>query len=178
MSTHIMLDLETMGTTPDAAIAAIGAAALRDTDLQVADSFYVVTDLQSAAAQGGALCADTVRWWLAQADAARLEIAGPGMHISVALQALTHWMRKMGPPEELLVWGNGGDFDPVILGGAYRRAGLPQPWGAYNSRCYRTLRKALPSVPPPARTGTKHHAGDDAMHQALHLASLLRSLAP
>jgi len=184
MSTHIMLDLETMGTSPDAAIVAIGAVAfaggLDPYGAAIGARFYCAVDLADAVACGGVIDAPTVAWWMRQSDAARavLRPGGTGMHS--ALAQFAQWLHQQLPEhateDDLRVWGNGADFDPVILGRAYRRCGMPSPWGPYTARCYRTLKALRPDVARPPRVGLHHHAADDAETQARHAVLLLQAL--
>lgn len=82
-------------------------------------------------------------------------------------------------PEELRdkvrIWGNGADFDNVILASVYKRIGMEQPWLYRNNRCYRTLKALHPEIPI-ERVGTHHNAVDDAESQARHLLAIMRSI--
>ena len=71
---HVMLDLETMGTGPTAAITAIGAVAF-SVEAGITDTFYKKVDLESSVRNGGTMDPGTVIWWLGQSDAARKEMA-------------------------------------------------------------------------------------------------------
>lgn len=73
----------------------------------------------------------------------------------------------------MCVWGNGADFDPVLLSSAYRAIGRPPPHKFYNVHCFRTLKNLFP-VEKPARDGTHHNALDDAIHQVKHLHKILQ----
>lgn len=168
----VMLDLETMGTGPQAAIIAIGAVEFDISTRQIGERFYAVIDLESAVACGGIMDASTVLWWLRQSDAARGAFARDGEHIGVVLQRFSDWMADRGPRDDVRVWGNGAAFDNVILASAYRNSHLPLPWGFWNDRCYRTVRAQHPTVPM-RRTGTHHNAVDDADSQARHLLDVL-----
>ena len=172
---HIMLDLETMGTGPNAAIVAIGAVEfeLTKTGGQLGDSFYQCISLESAMSSGGQVDAGTVLWWLKQNDAARAMFAQPAVGAIEALMNFSAWMAKRGEPKNLRVWGNGASFDNVILHSAYRRADLGLPWNSFNDRCYRTVKSMHPAAPAIQRTGTHHNAKDDAINQANHLIAML-----
>lgn len=62
----VMVDLETAGTGPDAAILAIGAVAFdRDTG-RLGPTFYTTINLASAVATGGQIEPATFTWWLQQ----------------------------------------------------------------------------------------------------------------
>lgn len=173
---HIMLDLETMGTRPDAAIVAIGAVAFDHNGLGA--EFYTTISLSSAMTCGGTVDADTVCWWMGQSDEARKLFQERGEMMPAALHNFRHWLDRVSGDnveqrDSFEVWGNGADFDNVILASAYRNAGLTQPWGKFKNRCYRTASKLLPGTTPLARTGLKHHALEDAKYQAANMLHLL-----
>lgn len=172
---HVMLDLETMGTGPNAAIVAIGAVEfeLTKTGGQTGDTFYCVIGLESAMASGGQVDAGTVLWWLKQNDAARAMFTQPTANAVWALEQFSAWMAARGDRKQIRVWGNGASFDNVILASAYRRAALPLPWNSFNDRCYRTVKSMHPAAPAIQRTGTHHNALDDAINQANHLIAML-----
>lgn len=168
----VMLDLETMGNGPHAAIVAIGAVEFDVLTQQIGDRFYAAVDLESAVFSGGVMDASTVLWWMEQSDAARGAFAQGGDNISVALQRFAGWMENRSPLDEVRVWGNGAAFDNVILASAYRRNNTRQPWQFWNDRCYRTVRALYPDVQM-HRQGTHHNALDDAESQARHLIAML-----
>jgi exodeoxyribonuclease VIII len=170
---HVMLDLETLGSGPNAAIIAIGAVRF-DPDLQcIGETFYRVIDLESATQAGGQIDASTALWWLKQTDAARAAISQPGVPIAEALNDFAGWLNasKDGP----LIWGNGAAFDNVILASAYKRLHNKNPWPHWNDRCYRTLKNLRPEIKL-ERIGTDHHALDDAMNQARHAITILNAI--
>lgn len=169
---NIMIDLETMGNGPSAAIVAIGAVAF-DLDAQtIGDEFYARVDLASSVEHGGSIDASTVMWWLTQSDAARNEIArAGGEHIAVALSNFSVWSASESAKRDMIVWGNGASFDNVILRGAYHRIDAKTPWDWWNDRCYRTV-KAQNRHVRIERNGTHHNALDDARSQALHLLAI------
>lgn len=167
---HVMLDLETMGNGPSAAIVAIGA--VRFGDGVTGDEFYERVNLESSLAIGLKMDASTVLWWMQQSDAARAELyRRDGCPIELALEKFAAWL----PPLDAQVWGNGASFDNVILNTAYRFAGKEGPWKFWNDRCYRTIKALHPHIKVEQR-GTHHHALDDARSQARHLMQILPAL--
>ena len=177
MTRHIMIDLETMGTGPRSAIAAIGAVEFELCGMGLGATLYRRVNLRSAMEAGLVLDADTVLWWLGQSDAARAELTSPD---NVTLQHALYDLAKMiaGPDGDdcsTIVWANGTSFDFSILAEAYRAVKFQQPWKYWNERDYRTVRKIGPPVEC-ERTGTHHNALDDACHQALHLQRVMRRL--
>lgn len=171
----IMLDLETMGTSPDAAIVAIGAVAFDANGGEIGPCFYETIDLASSTALGAVIDAATVKWWLRQSDAARRPISDGGISLVAALEMFRIWVGDVAEPAAVCVWGNGADFDNVILRRAYDREGIPQAWGKYGNRCYRTAKSLRPDIKL-QRIGTHHNAADDAESQARHLVAVLQSL--
>lgn len=172
---NIMLDLETMGTGPNAAIVAIGAVWF-DAVEGIKDIFYSVVDLDSSVKTGGIIDASTVMWWMSQDDLARKEISNSdGVHISRALDDFYEWATHLVPDPEMGIrmWGNGAGFDNVILSSAYDRLGIRRPWNYRNDRCYRTAMEWLPIVNIPFH-GIPHCALHDAMYQAECLIEAIR----
>lgn len=173
MMNDLMLDLETMGSGPNAAIVAIGAVMF---DLEagvVGERFYQVVDLESAVSLGGEIDPATVVWWLKQPDAPRSAFLADGAHINEVLHGFERFISWNSSIARIRIWGNGAAFDNVILASAYRNAGLLLPWKFWNDRCYRTLKAMYPGVNL-ERIGTHHNAVDDAESQARHLISMLK----
>lgn len=174
MTMHdVMLDLETMGKGPRAAIVAIGAVAFSLDAFTVGERFYRVVDLASSVSMGGEIDADTVLWWMRQGDQARAAFATGGEHLQTALMDFAAWLQTRGTTDSVRLWGNGAAFDNVILASAYRAAGLQQPWRHWNDRCYRTIKALHPGVTM-ERIGVHHHAADDAESQAHHLVAMFK----
>lgn len=166
----IMLDLETMGVKPYSPIVAIGAVLFDPKSDQIGETFYQLIDLQSCEDAGLKICADTVLWWLRQSDAARGQLCNPSLERTSLKNALLDF--SMWVPEGAKVWGNGSDFDNVILESAYEVCGQKVPWNYWNNRCYRTVKNLKPSVEI-VREGVHHNALDDAISQAKHLQRIL-----
>lgn len=169
---HCMLDLETMGNTPQAPIIAIGAVMFDLEKRVLGEEFYVVVDLESSVKGGGVMDPSTVLWWMKQSDEARMAFDRKGVAIEVALTEFYVWLAGQSPLERVKMWGNGAAFDNVILAGAYHRAELVVPWKFWNDRCYRTMKALYPQVEL-VRSGTAHNAVDDAVSQAQHLLDIM-----
>ena len=96
MTTEIMLDLETMGTGPDAAIIAIAAVEFDRETGKLGREFYEVVDLASAMAAGSTVEASTILWWMQQSDEARGEFRRAGIEIREALIRFAVWLSEPG----------------------------------------------------------------------------------
>ncbi|EAA3808440.1 3'-5' exoribonuclease, partial [Salmonella enterica subsp. enterica] len=83
----------------------------------------------------------------------------------------------------LKVWGNGANFDNVILRGAFERASLPCLWNYRNDHDVRTmvtLGRAIgfdPKRDMPFE-GDMHNALADARHQAKYVSAIWQKLIP
>ena len=165
-----MVDLETMGNGPEAAIVSIGAVMFNKDCGSVGKTFYLVVDLASSINHGGKVTASTIMWWLQQNQTAREALYLHGSaSLPDALLAFKGFLDEFGG--DVRVWGNGAGFDNVILESAYRNCGIDVPWEFYNNRCHRTYVKERPAIPRPDM-GVKHHALDDAMAQVSHLLAV------
>ena len=168
----VMLDLETMGKGPNAAIVAIGAVEMDFETGKLGREFYRVVDLRTSVLDGGVMDADTVMWWLDQSESARAALK-QGEELWKVLHHFAIWLEER--PRSVKVWGNGAEFDNVILSQAYKHVEKETPWKYYNNRCYRTVKNLFPKIEL-ERTGTHHNALDDAKSQADHLLGIIGSL--
>ena len=168
---NVQIDIETLGTAPDAAIVSIGAVMFDK--YGTGKEFYKIVDAQSSVDDGGTVTISTVEWWMKQNDKARTIFQAEKWSLLEVLMELTDWLGDMCDTNELKVWANSPAFDCVILGSAYMRNQMHMPWRFYNERCHRTM-KAMYKVDHKF-AGTAHNAVDDARNQALHLIKILHT---
>ncbi|MGL5669124.1 MAG: 3'-5' exonuclease [Shewanella sp.] len=169
---HVMLDLETMGNSSNAAIIAIGAVAFNEKE--IVGDYYTQISLESSVEHGMKMDASTVIWWLKQSDNARSAFKDneKASELPVSLVDFSAWVLSLIETHgDVNVWGNGVAFDNVILSNAYKACHLRQPWNFWNDRCYRTLKSTNLHIKM-IRSGTHHNALDDAKSQALHLMDI------
>lgn len=173
MSTHVMIDIETMGDGNEAALLSIGAVKFDPLIDGVLDSFYVAISLASSVAHGLKMSPSTVEWWLdPERQPAWIRYAAEEKHdLYTAMDAFAHWYG----PESLPTWGNGATFDNIITRSGFDKAGVPMPWKFWDDRCYRTLKNLAPDVKL-VRQGVHHNALDDAVSQALHMQQVVAHL--
>lgn len=170
----VVIDLETMGTSPRAAIVAIGAVALLDGE--VYSEHYTRVGLDSSVAAGGEVDGSTIQWWMQQPLESRREIDGtlPDHGLAQALIDFTQWFIQLPSTLGLCVWGNGSIFDCTILRSAYVSVVRFAPWQHRTERDIRTILDLYPEAKDIPFQGVKHHALDDARHEARMLALALR----
>lgn len=183
---NLMLDLETMSTKPDAPIVSIGAVFFDPQSGELGAEFYVPVSLSSAMEQGAIPDGDTIIWWLKQSPEARAAICSTDvMTIADALSELSHFINRHADNTKYLkAWGNGTNFDNVILRSAYERAGQTCPWKFWNDSDVRTIVTLGREIGfDPKRDmpfdGERHNALADAIHQAKYVSAIhQRLLAP
>ena len=176
---HIMLDLETLSTRPNAAILTIGAVKFtpgQTTPTTEDDTFFRRVAIPPLGqANPYHIDSETLWWWVQQSEPARKAAFNPqgALPIRRALVEFTSWLG----PHDYKIWGNGAAFDNAVLAHAYGAEGFKVPWSYKNDRCLRTLWAMAPDIDP-AREGTHHDALDDALHQVKALQAIWQTLTP
>ncbi len=169
---HVMLDLETLDTKPTAVVVAIGAVRFDVNSKQMGEKFYVVPgDWAVQQDNGRTISGNTVEWWLKQDRAAQQALVSSPVTTRDALLAFSTFLQ---PDDQ--IWGNGADFDNIVLGSLYEDFSFKKPWSYSKNRCYRTMKSLGVGPKSAVRVGTHHNAVDDAVTQALHLQEIMEAL--
>lgn len=164
--THCMIDLETMGTAPNAPVVAIGAIYFDPDTGALGETFDAAIDLEDAV-RYGRVSGSTLKWWLGQGDAARQKVVRGRHPAQLVFEKFHEFCRKHG--DDIRPWGNGSSFDITILEYAFGRIlDRPAPWKFWNVRDCRTIKELAAGLTTYTGTldGTAHTALDDATHQA------------
>lgn len=173
---HIMLDIETMGQSGNAAIMSIGACYFDPATSEIGQTFHEQIDIST----NGVIDASTVIWWMKQDDDARSKFYnnGKAKQIDVVLREF----RKFVNPNAQ-IWGNGIAFDNAIIGNAYDNMNGPncRPWKFWNDRDVRTMVELGKIIGiDPKRDfpfeGVKHDALADSIHQAKYVSAIWQAL--
>ena len=138
----IMLDIETLATSPDAVVLTFGAIKFDpfDSSKEMSDGIYFRINVDEQIALGRRVDEGTVDWWGTQSAEVREEALGETDRVSI--EDFTKALNKfvVGATR---IWAQGPVFDIVILENLYRQIGKPAPWQYYTIRDSRTLLKAL-----------------------------------
>ena len=168
MSSHLMVDIEGLGTGPDAAILTIAAQSFDPFGTGHYDRhYYARITLESQ--ENRRIQDDTLAWWatqpLAQAEAFAEEDRVP---LDQALDELYRlaWQHDY-------IWAQGPTYDVNILEHAYKSYNKTQPWQFYRIRDSRTVLSLWPGRPVPP---TSHHALEDTRKQIDILQQTLKHL--
>ena len=175
MNTDIMIDLETLATSTDAAILTIGAVKFdpfgREDQEPSMTPFYVRVDLDSCDEIGLVTNDDTIAWWANQNKEAQEEAFNTEdrIHVRDAFEQLYKfcWGAKR-------VWSNGSAFDIVICETVFKRLNKAVPWNFWQVRDVRTAFDL--GINPQRPPVTAHHALQDAWNQAVGIQNVYNTL--
>jgi hypothetical protein len=174
-NTDIMIDLETLATSTDAAILTIGAVKFdpfgREAQEPSMTPFYVRVDLDSCDEIGLVTNDDTIAWWANQSKEAQEEAFNTNdiIHIRDAFEQLYKfcWGAKR-------VWSNGSCFDIVICEHVFKKVNRAVPWKFWEVRDVRTAFDL--GINPQRPPVTAHHALQDAWNQAVGIQNVYNTL--
>jgi DNA polymerase III epsilon subunit-like protein len=174
-NTDLMIDLETLDTTPTSTILTIGAVKFDpfgdDVNNPKCEKFYVRVDLDSCDALGLTVSPQTIEWWGQQDPKAQEEAFDPTGRISITEAMNQLYKFSWGAKR---IWSHGAAFDVPICEHVFRKIGKAIPWQFWEVRCTRTLFDLgiNPNRPPVL----KHHALEDAWNQAVGVQNVLNTL--
>lgn len=182
--THLMVDLETMGSGPDAPIVSIGAVYFDPSTGNTGAEFYQVVSLESSMSFGMKPDASTIQWWLKQSSEARSAIlVDEAMGLRETLELLADFITENAAngSHTVQLWGNGCSFDNVILRRAYALTETPFAVPFWNDRDVRTMVELGKSVGINPRfdipfEGDMHNALSDARHQVKYVSAIWQRL--
>jgi len=164
MTTHVMIDLETLDTRPSCTILTLGAVKFNPLSQEEPYSeFYVKFDIDEQDKLGRTVSDSTVEWWGKQDPAAQEEAFGEEgrLPVETILTELNKYLVGVD-----VIWGHGYGFDITILEDMYRNVGRPIPWQFWQVKDSRTLFGCLKSDPRKGMQTNLHNALADAYYQA------------
>jgi exodeoxyribonuclease VIII len=181
---NIMVDLETLDTSHSAVVLSIGAVAFDPETGTLGEQLYLEMTEDASFQQkvlGRTISADTVMWWMNQNlqakqvffDYTGAQDKNPRVRTYTALEKFSDFVVKHNAP---YIWGNGADFDNIILGNLYEAAKMTRPWSYSRNRCFRTLKNLGVGPRKYTRYGTHHNALDDAVTQAEHALLIFKAM--
>jgi hypothetical protein len=176
---HIMIDIETMGLNPGAAIASIAAVQFDILTGKTGGEYYQKVCIESCQEYGLKIEASTVKWWMTKSDEAKKELFKEPIDLIFALghlhEFITDIQKELSVEHELLVWATAPRIDFGLLIEAFNRTNIECPWLYRHERDARTIaclnwetKKNAPNV------GTAHNALDDCKYQIGYLSSICR----
>lgn len=163
---NLMIDLETLGTEPNAPVISIGAVFFDKERFK--EEFYTTLNFEQQIDTGRKLDFSTIKWWMFQDNKAKKIFKDIKTDTLTGLKQFTEFcnLYKAKP------WGNGSTFDIAILEDTFRMYKIEIPWKFWNVRDYRTFKQLFPNEIE--REGVYHNALDDAKHQAKNIIENLK----
>jgi hypothetical protein len=163
-----MIDIEGLGTGPDAAILTIAAQSFDPFGTGYYDRHYY-TRITLESQENRRIQDDTLAWWATQPEAQAEAFAEEDrVPLDQALDELYRlaWQHDY-------IWAQGPTYDINILEHAYKSYNKTQPWQFYRIRDSRTVLSLWPGRPVPP---TSHHALEDTRKQIDILQQTLKHL--
>lgn len=162
---HAMIDIETLGKTPDSVILTIGGVKFdpNHPEKGTHSDFYFRFEVDEQLEKGRKTDESTIEWWGQQDPAVMEEALGASNRTSCeeVLHTLNKWL--VGTDA---VWAHGIVFDIVLMESLYNDYNIPYPWPFWKVRDSRTLFGILPKDPRKSKSFDAHNALEDARIQA------------
>ena len=164
---HLMVDLETLATTPDAAILTIGACKFDPRGNNITDQYYERIDLDS---QNRRIDENTIEWWSKQDKQIQEDAFGEGGRIKLSEAMKKLYRFGLGTKN---IWSHGSIFDVVILENVASSLQQGVTWNFWEIRDTRTL---FDIANVEVQVEGKHNALADATAQAYAVQKAYRVL--
>lgn len=176
MAKHLMVDLETLATTPDSVILTIGAVKFdpwgSNVDRSEHNIFYRRIDTESCETLGMIIDPGTLEWWGKQETSIIDEAFNPENRVSIET-AINEFHKFAWGCDAF--WSHGSIFDIMILETYYRKIGKAIPWNFWQIRDTRTIFDL--GYDPEMPTNAKHNALEDAYRQAVGVQNMYKKVA-
>lgn len=170
---NVMVDIETTGTEPGCCVLSIALVPFC-TEYPL-DTFYETISHLDCKLEGLTDDSQTLAWWDKQKPEVQEEAFSGTRSLRSVLESMSHYLAELGEPKNIILWGNGKDFDNVILTHCFKRLRIKQPWHYRNNRCYRDLAAMYPMFPK-GDIAQAHNALHDAQAQASHAETILKAV--
>lgn len=178
---HCMLDLETLGTTPNSVVLSAGAVYFTKEQGIIKES-YSVFSVKKQLKMGRVMDTDTLQWWMKQSPEARkvldeaFESREPHNLANQIMRDLADLKndKQLDDFKNLKIWGNGANFDVVLAESFFLYEYDSIPWKFWNVNCFRMFNKLTKCRDKVKREGVHHNALDDARYQAQCVLAVIK----
>jgi hypothetical protein len=174
MAADIMIDIESLDTSPYCVILTIGAVRFDPKGTGVVERLELRPTIEDQTeVYNRVINDDTIRWWGTQNPAALEEAMGDQDRESFkeCMEKLYKfcWNRRA-------VWSNGASFDCVVMETAWQQLDMRIPWPFYTVRDTRTLYEVAGVKLKDGGHVTSHKAVEDAERQAIVVQKAYKKL--
>jgi hypothetical protein len=165
MKTHIMIDIETLGTNPDCVILSVGAVKFDPFGTTVPQHKTLWRpNIDQQLEAGRTVDEGTLEWWSKQAADIRENAFSTDDRIDLDdfFKSLNRYMTGADK-----IWCQGPQFDMVIIEDLYRQFDHHRNWAYWQVSDCRTIFNMMPVDPRKAIQQNLHRADEDAYWQAV-----------
>ena len=173
---HVMVDLENLGTGPDAMVLSIGACTFGLERRIPEQTFYREINPETAT---GIIDVSTAKFWMEQASKGVMPpMLGAYAQVTAVLNFMD-WLKIVGAYDNLVVWANGTDFDIPKLDRLFKEIKVPTSsvWKYNAVRDCRTIYKLFGNYGIKPERNNYHNALADAVWQAEYLISIVKNVS-
>lgn len=173
MSIHSTIDLETLGTCPNAVILTLGAVRFNPKTEELYDELYLRFDVDSQLDLGRKVDEKTMEWWGKQDKDVMWEALDPEgrLDLNYCLDQLNKFL--VGSSK---IWVHGCGFDSVLLESLYRMLQRPIPWQYWQIQDSRTLFNLMEEDPRKLFQTQLHNALQDSINQSKAIIHTINKL--
>lgn len=180
----IVLDLETLALSEDAAILQIGCVIppfayvkLQTRNKEIPQTFEATIAYEHAVHSEFSKDSDTLDWWEKQSSEAKKSVFSGQDSYEDAFEKLSYWMLAIKACGfEIRLWGNGPEFDNRILDYALNCYNIRGLWSFRDNHSMRTAQLFFPQdkqwCEEMGKFYIKHTALGDAMYEAMILEKI------
>ena len=165
MATHAMIDIETLGTKPNAVILSVGAIKFDPFNSnEPHDGKHWRLDVDAQTEIDREVNEDTLAWWAKQDPEIQEDAFGESGRTDVYqfMKELNGWLTGCEA-----VWCQGPQFDMVILENLFTQFNHHKGWAFWQIMDCRTIFNMMPMDPRKAIQQNLHSADADAYYQAV-----------
>lgn len=177
---HIVVDLETASTKPNARVLTIGASCvkLHNSKSMSTANFYVRITPTCLQQNHRDVDLQTMLWWRKQSRSANYEAFDLTLDRKVTSQALNLFADFIQETANTygtvpFLWGNAASFDLSLLKSLYEDLLFGVPWSYRQEMDLRTLRAMFPELEFKSPGGIDHIAVEDAQNESITLSQIL-----
>jgi hypothetical protein len=188
---HVMIDIETLGTTNDSVILQIGAVGFATNGIDL-DGFFADVSVKEQITIGRKVSEDTLAWWLdgvpsnarhavfTRNDSDMLSFSEALIQLNKYIVKCLNEDTKNNTPYDR-VWANSPTFDLGILRNAMKTCAITPAWKYWQEADVRTIKVVDDIIngtehktTPKMMEGIDHSALDDAKNQAMFVSNFLQ----
>lgn len=159
--TDVMIDIETLDTTPTSVILSIGAVPFNIVTGECGQEYWSKCDVSLQVHDGRTISLDTLQWWIKQdANFLSNSLSG-GEWVTRSIQHMNDFITEKCI-DEVRLWSNSPSFDLIILKNAVNN---PWPFPFWRERDVRTFVAIRSDIAKEFARKATHDPVDDCLRQ-------------